>query len=132
MTLRRHEVPTHLNVEDRAFYGLSARQFMYLMVGCSGGYSLWNQWPDLPATARVALAATSLCFAVVLALVRPYGRGLDEWTFAALHYAALPRASTWRHRQTDSAGLRPSAPAWAEWTPRLRWAAGGRSEGDRR
>ena len=28
VTTERHEIPTHLNVEDRAFYGLSVRQVM--------------------------------------------------------------------------------------------------------
>ena len=46
---QRHEIPTHLDVEDRAFYGLTARQVMWLTVGCAGGYGLWAQWPDLPA-----------------------------------------------------------------------------------
>ena len=42
----RHEIPTHLNVEDRAVYGLSVRQLTYLVVGSSGGYQLWSAWPD--------------------------------------------------------------------------------------
>ena len=37
MAAARHEIPTHLNAEDRAFYGLTARQLMWLTVGCAGG-----------------------------------------------------------------------------------------------
>ena len=32
MPRRRHEIPTHLNVEDKAFVGLSVRQLMNLIV----------------------------------------------------------------------------------------------------
>ena len=58
----QHEVPNQLNVEDRAFFGLSVRQFTDLIAGLAGAYSLWNQaggWPlglraacDRPGAAR--------------------------------------------------------------------------------
>jgi hypothetical protein len=32
MTLTHHEVPTHLDVEDKVLYGLTVRQFLYLLV----------------------------------------------------------------------------------------------------
>jgi hypothetical protein len=121
MAPTRHEIPTHLNVEDRAFYGLTARQLMWLMVGCAGGYGLWTQWPDLPAGLRLALAGVCLALAVALALVRPQGRGLEEWAFVALHYAALPKVSAWRPREPQPAAWRPAGEHWAELAPRLRW-----------
>ncbi len=118
---QRHEIPTHLNVEDRAFYGLTARQLMWLTVGCAGGYGLWTQWPGLPAGPRLALAAVCVALAVVLALVRPHRRGLEEWAFAALHYAAVPRRSVWRPREPELAAWRPSGPRWAELAPHVSW-----------
>jgi hypothetical protein len=121
MAPQRHEIPTHLTVEDRAFYGLTARQLMWLTVGCAGGYGLWTQWPDLPAGIRLALAGVCLTLAVVLALVRPHGRGLEEWAFVALHYAALPKVSAWRPREPELAVWRPAGQRWAALTPRLRW-----------
>jgi hypothetical protein len=31
--MQRHEVPTHLNVEDKAFAGLTMRQLMVAVIG---------------------------------------------------------------------------------------------------
>ena len=101
MAQSHHEIPTHLNVEDKAFYGLSVRQVMYLSVGFSGAYSLWNGAPDLALPLKLALVVGCLVGAIVLALVRPHGRGLEEWAFVALHYLALPKTSVWRPREYD-------------------------------
>jgi len=132
MAVKRHEIPTHLSVEDKAFYGLSARQFMYLTVGLATSYGLWNQLLYLPVAARLALAVACFALAAALALVRPHGRGLEEWAFVALHYAAAPKASVWRPREPDQAAWRPSATGWAELSPRPVWTAalgGDREEG---
>lgn len=91
MTTKRHEIPTHLNVEDKAFYGLSVRQVMYLTVGAASGYGLWNQWEALPVGLRLGVALACFLLAAAVALIRPHGRGLEEWAFVALHYAAVPK-----------------------------------------
>ena len=54
----RHQIPTHLNVEDRAIFGLTVRQVGYLVVGCAGAYNLWTQWPDWPDAARLGAASS--------------------------------------------------------------------------
>ena len=123
MAPQRHEIPTHLNVEDKAFYGLSVRQFTYLTVGFATSYGLWNQWPGLPDATRLALAAACVALTLALALVRPHGRGLEEWAFVVLHYVAMPRVGVWRPRDPDPDSWRPSASRWAELTPRLVWMA---------
>ena len=121
MAAKRHEIPTHLNVEDRAFYGLSVRQFMYLMVGAAGGYGMWNQWPELPAAARLAVALSWFAIAAAFALIRPSGRGLEEWAFVAMHYLAVPKRAVWHISEFDRITLHPSASNWAELAPQLRW-----------
>lgn len=121
MASHRHEIPTHLNVEDKAFYGFSVRQVMYLTVGFAGSYGLWNQWPDLALAVRIGIAAVCFSIAVALALIRPAGRGLEEWAFVALHYLALPKAGVWRVGEPDPAVWRPSASRWAELAPRVSW-----------
>jgi hypothetical protein len=103
----RHEIPTHLNVEDKAFYGLSVRQFTYLTVGLACAYGLWQQWPVLPMVLRLGLAAACLLAALTVALVRPHGRGLEERFFVLLHYLSIPRAAVWRPREPHT----PSAAA---------------------
>ncbi len=117
----RHEIPTHLNVEDKAFYGLSARQATYLIVGVSGGYGLWGQWPQLPIGFRLALALGCLAVTVALALLRPYGRGLEEWLFVTLRYVAIPKAAVWRPDEPESASLGPSPARWEELRPNVNW-----------
>ena len=118
----RHQIPTHLNVEDRAILGLTVRQVSYLVVGCAGAYSLWSQWPDWPESVRLGLVAACLLAAVIVALVRPAGRGLEQWVFVALHYAAVPKRSAWRAREPDPARWRPRDVAWAQTAPRVSWA----------
>lgn len=121
MSNRRHEIPTHLNVEDRAFYGFTIRQVMYLTVGGAGAYALWNQWPALPLVMRAALVVPIVVLALIFALVRPAGRGLDEWVFVALHHAAIPKVSIWRPREPAPAGLSTSGSEWEELKPQLTW-----------
>ena len=121
MTQRRHEIPTHLNVEDKAFFGLTVRQVMHLTIGFAGAYAAWSQWPDLPAAIRLGLAGAGLLQSILLALVRPGGRGLEEWIFVALHYVALPKGSVWRPREPERADWRLSSGGWEAWAPKLAW-----------
>lgn len=116
-----HEIPTHLNVEDTVVLGLSIRQFAYLVVGLAGGYGLWNQWPDLVLGLRVVPPGMWLIAAVTIALVRPYGRGLEEWAFVALHYAVLPKQTVWRVPEPESQTPDALADGWAELAPELNW-----------
>ena len=118
----RHQIPTHLNVEDRAIFGLTVRQVAYLVVGCAGAYNLWTLFPDWPDAARLGIAVVCLLAAALVALVRPAGRGLEQWVFVVLHYAAVPRRSAWRPGEPDAALWRPREVAWAETAPWVSWA----------
>jgi hypothetical protein len=112
----RREIPTHLDVEDKAFCGLSVRQVLSLIGGVAACYGLWNQAAALPAALRFGLAAACLLLVAAIVLVRPGGRGLEEWAFVGLHFAAVPKAAVWL----------PRDPAAADWLPRAahgaRWA----------
>lgn len=121
MTDERHEIPTHLNVEDRAFYGLSIRQVMYLSVGFSGAYGLWNGWLDAPPAVRLGLALVGLLLAAALAFIRPYGRGLEDWGFVALRYLALPKIAVWRPCLAEREAGRTADGEWAELALDLTW-----------
>ncbi|HVA87050.1 MAG TPA: PrgI family protein [Candidatus Saccharimonadales bacterium] len=121
MAALRHEIPTHLNVEDKAFYGLSVRQVMYLTSGCSLGYGLWNQAAYLSIEVRATCAAACALAALIFALVRPHGRGLEEWAFVVLRFAAVPRISVWRPRAPDRDPRRSADEAWADLAPRPSW-----------
>ena len=122
----RHEIPTHLGVEDKAFYGLSVRQFTYLTVGLAGTYGLWQQWPELPLALRLGLALACLLLALAVALLRPHGRGLEEWLFVLSHYLAVPKVAVWRPREPEPGAESGSAGDWQELSPRLAWREEGR------
>jgi hypothetical protein len=123
MTTRHHEVPTHLNVEDRVLFGLTARQFLYMLVGSSASYALWDQTLPLGEGLRVASVAMSLATTLAFALVRPADRALEEWLVAALVYAATPRQATWQPAEPRPADWRPEGAGWQELSPSLAWAA---------
>jgi len=128
--LARHEIPTHLNVEDRVALGLSVRQVLYLLVGLASAYGAWNQWDALPDGARAALAATCLVVAAAVALCRPGQRGLDEWVIAVLRYVTIPKRAVWRARTAAEPGTKASvcaapragdAAAWGAWGEEGAW-----------
>src|SRR5260370_35018965 len=103
---KHHEVPTHLNVEDKVVFGLSVRQFLQMLVGSSASYTLWEQTAMLPDPLRVALGTLSACSTIVFALLRPAGRPLEEWLAAALWSAATPRGPARRPGGPAGAGRR--------------------------
>ena len=100
--MNRHEIPTHLNVEDKAFAGLTMRQLMTVAVGLGLAYGAASGLP-LPVPAQAAIAAAVLTAVAVVALWRPAGRPFEDWAFVLLRYWAVPRLAVWRTR-------RPGAP----------------------
>lgn len=121
MDLNRHEIPTHLNVEDRAFYGLSVRQVMILTGGFSLGYGLWNQWGDVLPEVRLALAVTCAIAAVTIALVHPGGRGCEEWAIVLLRYLTIPRHSIWQPIDRGTTTEHAADDHWVDLAPCPRW-----------
>lgn len=134
---RRHEIPTHLDVQDRLFLGLPPRRALALFGGLACSYALWHQWPGLPAELRAGLAAACLVLTVAAVLVRPGGRGVEAWVVVALRYATVPKAAVWRPLPLPS--MWPVAPTrrdasaveaagdwlgrvWEELAPPLQWA----------
>lgn len=131
----RHELPTHLQVEDRLIAGLTVRQTLLLSAGLSVSYSLWRHLAGLqlsiqtalaPAhmtglialvalAVRLALAALPAGAFALVALARPADRPLEEWGVITLRYLTLPKTLIWR-----SAGFtwRDASP-----TPALRLAS---------
>jgi hypothetical protein len=122
MTLTHHEVPTHLDVEDKVLYGLTVRQFLYLLVGSSASYALWDQAAVVGDGLRVAGVGVGIGTSLAFALVRPAGRALEEWLVAGLVFAASPRSSTWQPVEPVAADWRPIGASWQELTPSLAWA----------
>jgi hypothetical protein len=120
---RTYELPTHLQVEDVLIAGLTARQLLRLMIGASFGYGLWDQAVWLPDALRLGLAAATAIAGLMVALVRPGGRLLDQWLLAGLLFVALPRRLVWRSGATllreptrEQSGLAELAlqPGWVD------------------
>jgi hypothetical protein len=119
---RVYELPTHLQVEDVLIAGLTTRQLVRLMVGASLAYGLWDQTASLPVLIRLGLTGALALAGLLLALVRPAGRPLDQWLLAALLFAMMPRRRLWRRTlpvfETPRAG---NDGDWAELAPRPDW-----------
>jgi len=93
---RVYELPTHLQVEDELIAGLTARQLLRLMIGASLAFGLWDQAVWLPQEVRLALAAVIAAAGLLLALLQPGGRPLDQWLLAGLLFIVQPRRLVWR------------------------------------
>jgi hypothetical protein len=89
---RRHEIPTHLDVEDKLFAGLTPRQLLLLCLGVGLGYSVWQRWHHaLPLPLALPVAALPVLVGVVFATLRPDDRPLEQWLLTVARYAALAR-----------------------------------------
>ena len=124
--MQRHEIPTHLEVEDKILGTLTVRQLLFLAVGLSLSYGLWGLLHQLavspgqylPIVAQIALAAIPALCTLVLALAQPGGRPLEEWLLAIARYAGQPKVCIWRPLADDEGdGEAPEHVAGA--TPRL-------------
>jgi hypothetical protein len=118
----RHEIPTHLAVEDRPLAGLTMPQLLVLLVGGCAGYLTWQGAAFLPTSVRLAVVGAALVVGAAAALFRPHGQSLLAWALVVLRYLALPRVCLWRAGATPSGaepgqGMLPLAPV-------LAWAAG--------
>jgi hypothetical protein len=122
MSSQQHEVPTHLNVEDKVLFGLTVRQFLYVLVGSSTSYALWEQAAVYGEALRDVCVVLCVGSTLAFALLRPAGRALEEWLAAAVLFAACPRQATWRPLEPSAADWLPSGAAWQELVPNAVWA----------
>ncbi len=111
---RVYELPTHLQVEDELIAGLTARQLLRLMIGASLAFGLWDQAVWLPQEVRLALAAVIAAAGLLLALLQPGGRPLDQWLLAGLLFIVLPRRLVWRAGAMQQRQPPHEQAGWAE------------------
>jgi len=96
--LPRHEVPTHLHVEDRVFFGfMTVRHVLVLAGGCffAMGAVLSPPLP-LPEFLRYLCAVIIGAATLAVAFVEPDGRKMEEWLLAFVRYQLTPRIAVWR------------------------------------
>ena len=97
-----YKVPTHMNLPDKVVFGLTARQLLLLLIGCSLGYNLWLHLEVLEALAlpgqvlRIVLALVPAGLAATLALISVADRPLEVWMLVLLSYWQRPRIYLWR------------------------------------
>ena len=103
MSLEPHEIPTHLDTPDRAFFGLTLRQIMVLSVALGSVFAVIDSLGMPLAVPAALFCAVS---GLLVAFVQPLGRPFEEWLFVMLRYAATPRRATWRPRAQRAAAGR--------------------------
>jgi PrgI family protein len=123
-----HKVPTHMSLPDRVVFGLTARQLLLLLIGCSLGYNLWLHLGVLEALAlpgpllRIALALVPAVCAATLALISVSDRPLEVWFLVLVRYWQRPRIYVWRslrmseQQQRRSERKHAPSPAEALWS----------------
>jgi len=91
-----------MNIPDRVVFGLTARQLLILLIGCSAGYDLWLQlhvlasYAVLGVVVRAAIALLPAAASLALALLSVAGRPLEVWALVLLRYWQRPRTFVWR------------------------------------
>lgn len=91
-----HEIPTHMEFEDKMLLGLTGRQVAIVMAGFSCAAGTWGALAFVPVVLRAFAGSVVLVAALALALVRPGGEGLEEWLFAWIRFHALPSRAVWQ------------------------------------
>ena len=97
-----HKVPTHISLPDKVVFGLTARQLLLLLIGCSLGYNLWLHLGVFVAFAlpgqvlRIGLALVPAGIAVALAFITVADRPLEVWLLVLVRYWQRPQVYLWR------------------------------------
>jgi hypothetical protein len=91
------------------------------MLGASLAYGLWDQAVWLPDEPRLLLTIVLAILGVLVALVQPAARPLDQWLLAGLLFVALPRRLVWRPDALDRRQPQRDQSAWAELSLRPAW-----------
>ena len=116
-TLRKHIVPTHLNLPDQVLtlwsFSLSARQLLLLLVGGGIGGTVWQHLAALGHRAlvgealRLLLALVPFLLLCVLACYQYVGRYLEVWLLVLARYHLRPKRYLWRSIRAWEPSLYP-------------------------
>ena len=122
-----HKVPTHMNLPDKVVFGLTARQLLLLLVGCSLGYNFWLRLSALEALAlpvqvlRIVLALVPAGLAAVLALISVADRPLEIWLLVLVRYWQRPKIYLWRSLRMNEQQQRKHKPDAAPHSTEAAW-----------
>ncbi len=101
--LPRHEVPTHLDVEDRVFFGfMTVRHVMVMAIGLFFAAAVVLSPPlPLPGALRYLVAAVIGAATLAVAFIEPDGRKMEDWLLAFARYRTTPRVLVWTPADND-------------------------------
>ena len=74
--MREHEVPTHVQAEDRVLLGFTFPQIVAVMAGCAISYGAYRYAPVGPSEVRMAIAVVLGLFGVAMVVGKIGGRRL--------------------------------------------------------
>ena len=117
----RHELPTHLAVEDRLLGNLTTTQALIVLSGGTATFGCWQQTAFLAPVARIGLALFLTVATLAVSLVRPQGRGLAVWLLILLRFAAFPKTTVWRPVLSEPAPAAATSSDAATFAPPLSW-----------
>ena len=90
--MQAHDVPTHLQAEDRVLLGLTFPQIVAAMAVLGLAYGVWQRAAFLPEGHwRIAAAVTFAILGLAAIVVRPGGRALPAVVLDLLRFALTPK-----------------------------------------
>ena len=89
--MREHEVPTHVQAEDRVILWLTFPQIVAVTAVCALAYGAYRVAPFGPSGVRMALAAMMAAFGVAMIVGRVGGRRLPLVAADLLRFSLGPR-----------------------------------------
>jgi hypothetical protein len=102
----RARITADVDQPDKIVYGLTARQLAILAVAAALAYAMFRGFGHLlPQPVLIAVLVPVAAVAVVLALGRRDGRGLDAWLLSAIQQSRAPK-------QHAAVAAKP-VPGWA-------------------
>jgi len=91
-----------MSLPDKVVFGLTARQLLLLLIGCSLAYNLWLHLGALAAFAligqvlRIAITLIPAGVAAALVLISIADRPLEVWLLVLVRYWQRPKVYLWR------------------------------------
>ena len=107
--MREHEVPTHVQAEDRVLLWLTFPQVAALLAVCGVAYGVWRYAPVGPSEIRIGLAVAVALVGAAATVGRVGDRRLPLAVADLLRYALMPRR--YEGPPSDLARAEPPAPA---------------------
>ena len=111
--MREHEVPTHVETEDRVLLWFTFPQIVAMVAVCSVSYGVYAYAPVGPSQLRVALAVLLGLFGIAMVVGKIGGRRLPQVAADLLKYGLGART----YLGTPAQLTRPEPPPLPEATP---------------